>query len=80
MKKPTPAPDGSVCYFDKANGRPTEGFDLTTRCKPLDAGDYCYGCEQFICENHSIDLEASGYGHNPSDHARWPDTEEADDE
>jgi len=72
VKKPMPAPDGSVCYFDKANGRPTEGFDNTSRCTPLTADDYCYGCEQFICSNHSIDCDSGGHGHDPAEHAKWP--------
>lgn len=56
----------SNCYF---LGRKAEGRDGTQRCtKVITEGDYCFGCQQFICGNHDRNPDTVAGGHRPEDH------------
>lgn len=62
--------DNSCFFFSKGK----EGFDRTSRCTnggKCTEENFCYGCKQFICENH--DISGPFGSHSPEEHLKWPE-------
>lgn len=62
-----------------AKAKPLRQSQLSGRPKPCALcagktgdGDFCFGCNQWVCSDCCTNLECGGFGHDVSEHAEAP--------